>query len=88
MKNATLFIATESDIVHLPVTWANDTFVEGEELYERIFQSEEIIDWESDHTPDFDVVLDADQSIRCRVSFDDMAGVVYPNRNLSKLVSK
>lgn len=88
MTNATLFITTEDDIVRLPVTWVDDTFAEGESLYEQIFQSEQIIDWESDHTPDFDVVLDADQSIRCRVSFDDMAGVVYPNRNLSKLVSK
>jgi hypothetical protein len=70
------------------VTWVDDIFVEGEDLDQQIFQSDQIIDWESDHRPIFDVVLNADDSIRCRAAFDDTTSSVFPTRNLSKMVSK
>lgn len=84
MTNAVIIVTTDREVARIPVTWKDDYFVEGEELYAKIFQSNEIVDWESE-IPDFDVVLDEDPVIRCRASYDDMAGTVFPNRKLSKL---
>lgn len=71
--------------VRIPVTWDEGMIVEGEELFEKIFQDEGIVDWTRDSSPDMDVILDADPDIRSRVYMDAEAMLIYPNQAVSTL---
>jgi len=88
MTNAKLIIRQGDNINEIPVTWTNDGIIEGEEIYFKIFQSEEYINWDDTEFPEFDVILSENDQIRSRVTHDDMASVLYPTRRLNKLLEK
>lgn len=86
MTNAVLTITQDCGTHKIPVTWVKDGFMECEELYEEILTTDTLIDW--DYDMEITVELDSEPTIKCQVRWDDVAGVVYPARNLEKLVGK
>lgn len=84
MANARLIVEQGSRRTELPVTWQHAEFLECEDLYDRLFASDDIVDWD-DEVPDLTVILDNDPRIQSRVNWTDEAGLVYPTRSLDKL---
>lgn len=87
MANARLIVEQESRRTELPVTWQAQEFLECEDLYDQLFASDDIVDWDAG-VPDLTVILDSDSRIQSRVNWTDEAGLVYPSRNLDKLLEK
>ncbi len=86
MTNATLIITQDCGTHKIPVTWVKDGFIEGEELYEELFMTDNLVNWE--HDMEITVELDSDHMIKCQVRWSDNAGIVYPARNLEKMEQK
>jgi hypothetical protein len=80
--NATLTIKDDSQTINIPVTWTNDYFDEGEDLYCDIFMEEKYpINFDD---VEMTVSLDDDSKVTSQVRWDDMANLVYPARKRKK----
>jgi len=78
ITNATLTIQSGKQTFKIPVTWEEDFFVEGEQLYcDLMFNGVYPVDFED---LELSVILDSDKEVSCQVRWDDMASMVYPAR--------
>jgi hypothetical protein len=88
--NATVTVAFPSLSQSFRATWTDDGIFEGEAIADAIFFSADPqvqAAWDSGASPDMDILLDANPAARSRLTFDDMAGLVFPTRKLSTLLT-
>jgi len=88
MTNAVLTVQFSNNSFTFPVTWENRSFLEGEDIAERLFFSDEFANSEFEDYPDMDVSLVSNPTIKSRVLFEEEVGEIFSARSLDKLLAK
>ena len=89
MTNATLIVKQNDRVLKIPVTWHENAFNEDEmyDLYDQLFCSDDVINWAYGY-PEMDVQLDDNPSITSRVREESEVGMIFPTKNLNKLLER
>ena len=85
--NATLTIEFPDFTDQFDIEWIGDGIDNSEELWDEIFCSERYdSEWDQGNVPNMTVTLKDDPSISSRVIQESEAGMIFPTRDLNKLL--